>query len=138
MSKIKIIKLSPMKAAEVVFIENTLEAMQEFVGGLIQAIYPYEDRVAIVCDDEGKLKQYRPTRVLFDEDGVPYDILVGDCFIVGLSYDGFESVPDELVEKYVEKFKYPELIYRFAGSVYMKRIGCEEDPVCIYDGRANG
>ncbi len=139
MSKIKVIKLSPMKAAEVVFIENTLEAKQEFVGGDIQVVYPYEDLVAIVCDVEGKHKNYKPTRILFDEDGVPYDMLVGDCFIVGLSYDDFESVPDELIEKYVEKFKYPELIYRFEGSVYMKRIGCEEDPICIYDGsRANG
>ena len=139
MSKIKVIKLSPMKAPEVVFIENTLEAMQEFVGGYIQVVYPYEDRVAIVGDDEGKLKHYKPTRILFGEDGEPYDMLVGDCFIVGLSQHNFDSVPDELVEKYVEKFRYPELIYRFAGSVYMKRIGCEEDPVCIYDGsRANG
>ena len=140
MSEIKVIKLSPMKAPEVVLIEDTLEAMQEFVGGLIRAIYPYEDRVAIISDDEGKFKHYKPTRILFDEDGEPYDMLVGDCFICGLSYEGFDSVPDELVEKYVEKFKYPELIYRFAGSVYMKRIGCEEDPICIYDGsgRANG
>ena len=34
---------------------NGLEEMQATVGGLIQAIYPYEERVAIVCNDEGLL-----------------------------------------------------------------------------------
>ena len=32
---------------------NGLEEMQEVVGGLITAIYPYEDRVALVANDEG-------------------------------------------------------------------------------------
>lgn len=34
---------------------NGLEEMQEVVGGLITAIYPYEDRVALVANDEGIL-----------------------------------------------------------------------------------
>ena len=32
---------------------NGLSEMQETVGGLIQAIYPFEDEVAVVCNDEG-------------------------------------------------------------------------------------
>ena len=32
---------------------NGLEEMQEVVGGLITAIYPYKDRVALVANDEG-------------------------------------------------------------------------------------
>ena len=36
-------------------IPNTLEAKQELVGGLITAIYPYEEMVAIVANDEGIL-----------------------------------------------------------------------------------
>lgn len=35
---------------------NGLHEMQAAVGGLIQAIYPFEDKVAVVCDDEGMLK----------------------------------------------------------------------------------
>lgn len=35
---------------------NGLKEMQQAVGGLIQAIYPFEDKVAVVCDDEGMLK----------------------------------------------------------------------------------
>ena len=32
---------------------NGLDEMQDVVGGLIQAIYPFEDKVAVVCNDEG-------------------------------------------------------------------------------------
>ena len=32
---------------------NGLHEMQAIVGGLIQAIYPFEDKVAVVCNDEG-------------------------------------------------------------------------------------
>lgn len=32
-------------------IPNTLEAKQELVGGLITAIYPYEEMVAIVANE---------------------------------------------------------------------------------------
>ena len=34
---------------------NGLYEMQDVVGGLIQAIYPFEDKVAVVCNDEGIL-----------------------------------------------------------------------------------
>lgn len=34
---------------------NGLHEMQEVVGGTIQAIYPFEDRAAVVCNDEGIL-----------------------------------------------------------------------------------
>lgn len=34
---------------------NGLDEMQGVVGGMIQAIYPFEDRAAVVCNDEGIL-----------------------------------------------------------------------------------
>ena len=33
---------------------NGLHEMQKVVGGTIQAIYPFADRSAVVCNDEGK------------------------------------------------------------------------------------
>lgn len=36
-------------------IPNTLEAMQEVVGGYIETVYPFPDAV-LVCDEEAKLK----------------------------------------------------------------------------------
>ena len=50
---IQVLKIEPGKAPEVVTIPNTLEAMQQMVGGYIEVI-PLED-VCLVCNEEGKL-----------------------------------------------------------------------------------
>lgn len=36
-------------------IDSSLTAMQAVVGGSIEAIYPFEDEVALVCNEAGKL-----------------------------------------------------------------------------------
>lgn len=89
-------------------IKHSLEGMQEIVGGPIQAVYPYADPVAIVCNDEGKLEGLPLNRVLKDKQGKVYDVIVGTFFIAGLSDDDFTDLPPELMKKYKEKFKYPE------------------------------
>ena len=51
----KVLVVRPMEMPEVQEIDHTLSAMQELVGGTIQAVYPFDDPVALVCNDEGKL-----------------------------------------------------------------------------------
>lgn len=51
----KILQIEPGHTPEAKEIDSTLEAMQAVVGGLIQALFPFEDHVALVCNDEGKL-----------------------------------------------------------------------------------
>ena len=46
--------VEPGKAARPVEMKNDLHEMQQMVGGPIQALYPWEEPVAIVCNDEGK------------------------------------------------------------------------------------
>ena len=74
------------------------------VGGLIQAVYPFEDAVALICNDEGKLLGLPFNRPLYDEDGEMYDILVGTFLVVGLTEDDFGSLTDEMIEKYTDVF----------------------------------
>ena len=38
-------------------IDGNLESMQEIVGGYIEAIYPFDDPIALVCNDEGKINR---------------------------------------------------------------------------------
>lgn len=87
------------------FVEDTLEAKQKLVGGLIEVV-PLDD-VLIVCNEEGKIDNL-PPNVLFD-----YDYIAGDCFVIGDDYKtaNFKSLTDEEVEKYKEEldkrsFKY--------------------------------
>ena len=52
-SELTVVACYPGKSAVVMRIQNTLEAKQAFVGGYIQAVYPFDDPVAIVCNEEG-------------------------------------------------------------------------------------
>ena len=51
-----VIIVEPGKKPREADIENKLEVLQKTVGGYIQAIYPWDEPVALVCDDEAKLK----------------------------------------------------------------------------------
>lgn len=48
--------VEPMKPPYVKEIGEELEDLQHEVGGYIEAIYPFEDEVAIICNEEGKDK----------------------------------------------------------------------------------
>ena len=86
-------------------ISADLDSLQEQVGGLIQALYPFEDPVAILCNDEGKLLGLPWNRPLLDENGNLYDILVGTFLVVGLTAEDFGSLSEEQIRKYTEIFQ---------------------------------
>lgn len=85
-------------------IDGSLESMQKLVGGHIQAIYPFDDPVATVCNDEGKLLGLPMNRALTDDHGVPYDIVCGTFFVAGLKEDDFASLTEQQIEKYKDKY----------------------------------
>ena len=102
--KIKVLIVEPWKRPNAAEIPAGLESLQKMVGGLIQAVYPFEDAVALICNDEGKLLGLPFNRPLYDEDGEMYDILVGTFLVVGPTEDDFSSLTDEMIEKYTEVF----------------------------------
>ena len=89
-----------------------LQEMQELVGGLIDAIYPYDDPVALVCNDEGLLLGLPFNRSV--EGG--YGGICGTFFVCGLGEDNFVSLSPELMEKYREKFKRAEILLGVKGN----------------------
>ena len=91
---------------------NGLQEMQELVGGLIDAIYPYDDPVALVCNDEGLLLGLPFNRSV--EGG--YGGICGTFFVCGLGEDNFVSLSPELMEKYREKFKRAEILLGVKGN----------------------
>ena len=54
-----------------------LGSMQEIVGGSIEAVYPFDESVVLVCNEEGKLLGLPLNRALRDADGTVYDIISG-------------------------------------------------------------
>ena len=112
-----VLAVLPGKAPERMELNGSLESMQEFVGGTIQAVYPFPDLVAIVCNDEGKLMGLEHNRALRDEAGNVYDVLCGPFFICGLGEEDFASLPEELLQKYTRLFQHPELFLRVGNQL---------------------
>ena len=112
-----VLAVLPCKAPERMELNGSLESMQKFVGGTIQAVYPFSDPVAIVCNDEGKLLGLGYNRVLRDDDDNIYDILCGPFFVCGLEEENFASLPEDLLKKYAQRFQHPELFLRIGESL---------------------
>lgn len=65
--KVRGILLEPGKEARVVSIPNTLEAKQHLVGGYIEQYCPYEEDIAIICNEEGKIEGLPANRAIYAE-----------------------------------------------------------------------
>ena len=65
--KISVLLVEPNKYPKMIEIDDTLEAMQAIVGGDIEEYMPFEDEVAIVCHEEGKLIGLPPNRAIYAE-----------------------------------------------------------------------
>lgn len=107
----KILVIKPMQTPKVKEIESSLESMQKEVGGYIQAIYPFEDSVALICNEEGKLLGLPLNRALQNESGEIYDIVCGTFFLCSapLDEENFSSLSDEQIEYYTKLYQHPEL-----------------------------
>ena len=98
-------------------IGDDLQSMQALVGGYIQAVYPYEEPVALICCESGKLDGLPLNRALRDSDGDIYDIVAGNFFIVGLGESDFTDLPHELAERFAEQFRQPEMFMRVDDKI---------------------
>lgn len=94
----KVLMVEPGKSPYAAEIESGLKSLQAAVGGDIQAVYPYEDPVALICNEEGKLMGLPLNRALFDDDGHIYDIVSGNFLIVGLGEENFTDLSPDLME----------------------------------------
>ena len=101
----KIVLVEPGKEARLAEISGSLQSMQQLVGGIIQAIYPWTDPVAMICHDEGKILGLPFNRVLED-----YDLIAGPFFICGIQGENFASLTDQQVKTYLEKFRRPQIM----------------------------
>ena len=104
-----VLMVEPGKAPYETQIGNDLRSMQGAVGGYIQAVYPFEQPVALVCCESGKLDGLPLNRALRDSDGDVYDIIAGNFFIAGLGQSDFTDLPHELAERFAEQFRQPEI-----------------------------
>ena len=100
----RVIVVEPWKKPYLKEIDGSLESMQAIVGGHIEAVYPFRHSVAVVCDEDGLLKGYQPNRMITENLTI-----FGTFFLCGLGEEDFTDMPRHLVDRYLDKFKYPNI-----------------------------
>lgn len=119
-NKISVLLIEPNKYPKMTEIDDTLEAMQKVVGGDIEEYMPFDDDVAIICNEEGKVNGLPPNRAVYEENSREMlDIICGKFFVAYAPFEAerFQSLPPDLAEKYREKFKYPERFMRVNNEI---------------------
>ena len=112
-----VLVVEPGRTPYVKTIDPGLASLQHEVGGYIQAVYPYEETVALICDEEGKLNGKPYNRALRAEDGTVYDIVAGTFLITGLGEEDFTSLSPKLAEQFKDKFQTPEAFLQMDGKL---------------------
>lgn len=98
------IKVAPGEPASIIALQKGLKSMQELVNGYIEIIYPFDDDVCIVCNEEGKILNLPANRPLIDENGDIYDIIHGTFLVLGVTDDDFIDLTQEQVQHYIDYF----------------------------------
>ena len=115
----QVLVVEPERRPEVKEIDGSLRSMQEVVGGWIQALFPFDEPLALVCNDEGKLMNLPANRGLRDKNGQIYDIVCGTFFLCGAPSDSdhFTRLTPEQIERYRERFYTPEIFWGMDGRI---------------------
>lgn len=98
-------------------IATGLESLQQAVQGNIEIVYPFDDPVGIVCNEEGKLNGMKLNRALKNDQGEIQDILTGPFLIVGLGAEDFRSLTPDEMKKYEGIFHQPEAFVRMGKGI---------------------
>lgn len=120
--KITCIVVDFERKPKVVQIDHSLEALQKAVGGYIEAVYPFPDEVAILCNEDGIALQLPLNRALYmdgelRDHGEVYDIIKGKFLVVGLTEESFGDLSEELQKKYLARFAAPEFFLLIDGAL---------------------
>lgn len=127
---ITVIKVEPGKVPKIKSIEDSLESLQNEVGGDIEAVYPFEDQVGLICNQESKFNGMQMNRCLRHPDtGNVYDIVYGPFLIAGLGEEDFASLSPDLVQKYMNEFKQPEMFLQTDDGIIVLPMPTEDFPM---------
>lgn len=97
------------KKPEIREIDGSLKSMQELVGGLIEDVSWDDEKMALICNDEGLLLGLPPNRSIRWEETGGCAIIHGDFFLCGVDGENYTSLSPELIGFYERRFHYPEI-----------------------------
>ena len=112
-----VLLVEPEKYPRPVEIGTELEDLQNAVGGFIEVIYPFDDPVGLVMNEEGKIEGLPLNRALRDDEGQIYDVVAGSFLVVGLTEDSFGSLTPDQMQKFEQQFHQPEVFVRMGKGI---------------------
>lgn len=97
----KVLLIKPMEHPQVVDIENSLKEFYRILDcDCITATYPWEERAALVTDDNGLFTEKSFSRYIPELE----QPIKGNFFICGLGEEDFAELPQDLIRKFRERF----------------------------------
>ena len=99
-----------------------LDGLTTAVDGPIAATYPFADQVALICNDEGRNMGLELNRALYDGRGQVYDVVPGTFVIAGLGNGCFTSLPEDMIEKYAQRFQTIEVYAQVGNRTVMFQV----------------
>ncbi len=133
MNTLTVLEVAPGHYPKQIEISDDLKSLQQVVGGSIGATYPFDDPVAIVYNDDGKLMGLPLNRALRDEHGEAYDVVAGTFLVVGLGEEDFASLTPELAQKFEKQFHQPESFIPLGRRMLVVNI--PDEAVCKDEGK---
>ena len=117
----QVVVVEPKKKPIVQDIDSGLESMQKIVSGLIEAVYPFDEPVALICNEDGKLLNLPLNRALRDDKGNVYDIISGTFFLCAAPPDSdrFVGLTDQQAKTYMERFAMPEMFLNVGSDLFV-------------------
>ena len=117
----QVVVVEPEKKPIVQDIDAGLESMQKIVDGLIEVVYPFDEPVALICNEEGKLLNLPLNRALRDDEGNVYDIISGTFFVCAAppESDHYAGLTDQQAKAYMERFATPEMFLNVGGDLFV-------------------
>ena len=109
---ISVLMVEPGKYPREIEIGTELEDLQAAVGGNIEVVYPFDDQVGLVMNEEGKINGLPLNRALQDEKGNLVDVIAGPFMVVGLTEESFGSLTQEQMKTYGDKFHTPQMFMK--------------------------
>ena len=92
---------------------NGLSDMEKIVGGPIEAIYPFQEKVAVVCNANGANEELEFNRTISERN---YVGVFGTFFVCGLGEESFTSLTPEQMKTYGRRFKKAEIFITMNGD----------------------
>lgn len=72
-------------------IKRDYKSMQKLVGGNIEN-YQVNEKICLICDDEGYIKGRPVNRRVVDKSGIIHQAICGDFFVCGAGEEDFVSL----------------------------------------------